>query len=127
LCAPGCSGETLYPVSGKVLHKGQPLKKAQITLHPKGNTDPNILRPNGETGEDGTFTLTTGRSSGAKAGEYVVTIVCMEEIPNQKKTISTGGPETQDRLRGAYAVEGPNSPTVQIKSGTNQLEPIDLK
>jgi hypothetical protein len=85
------------------------------------------VRPTGLTGEDGTFTLTTGQQEGAPAGEYDVTIICSEEVPRKGKMVSTEPPDTRDRFQGAYADRTKFKLRVAIKKGPNQLEAIDLK
>jgi hypothetical protein len=129
-CCASCSGGGgLNPVKGKVLYKDQPLKGAVVTFHPKGTTDVYTVRPVGLTGEDGTFTLTTGRDDGAPAGEYVVTFICSEEITARpgKGAISTAAPETRDRFDGAFANAERSIFRVEIKKGPNELEPFHLK
>jgi hypothetical protein len=127
LCCLACSGPKLNPVQGKVLYRNRPLKGAVVTFHPKGANDVTAVRPVGLTGEDGTFTLTTGTKKGAPAGEYVVTILCSEEVRPKDKTISTEPPDTRDMLGGAYANRDRSKITVTVKDGDNQLDPFDLK
>jgi hypothetical protein len=130
LCGLSCSGSggKLNPVEGKVLYKDKPLKGAVLTFHPKGGNDVTTVRPVGMTQEDGTFKLTTGQKEGAPAGEYVVTLICSEEVnPSSKKSFSTKAPETQDRFQGAYAKPETSTLKVEIKKGNNQLEPFRLK
>jgi len=64
----------VYPAQGKILFKGQPVPNAIVSLH--ANTEElKELHPNGVTGEDGVFTLTTyKKDDGAPAGDYKVTI-----------------------------------------------------
>jgi hypothetical protein len=72
--------------------------------------------------------LTTGQKEGAPAGEYVVTVICSEEVgPRDKKVISTAPPETRDRLQGAYTNAAKSELKAEIKNGVNQLEPFHLK
>jgi hypothetical protein len=128
LAGCGGGGPALHPVQGKVLLNGQPLKGALVTFHPKGADAVTAVRPVGMTGEDGTFTLTTGAKDGAPAGEYVVTFICPEEVvPKGKPAISTGPPESRDRLQGAYANAATSTFKVEVKAGPNQLEPFPLK
>jgi hypothetical protein len=123
-CSGG--GARLNPVHGKVLYKNQPLKGALVTFHPKGANDVTTVRPVGLTGEDGTFTVTTGQKEGAPAGEYVVTLICSEEVAPKGGRMSTKGPETQDRFHGTYANRETSKFKVDVKAGVNQLEPFDL-
>jgi len=130
LPALGClacssNGDALNPVKGTVTHKGQPARGVVVTFHPP---DAKITthRPVGTTGEDGTFTLTTGPKEGAPAGSYVVTFIWPEEAASKK--ISAEPITPRDRLKGAYSrPTRPGAPKIQIKEGTNQLEPFDLK
>jgi hypothetical protein len=122
------SGSSLEPVEGQVLHKGQPVQGALVTFHPKDGDDIKAQRPTGQTREDGRFTLTTGQTAGAPAGEYVVTVIWMKEVepPGGKKTFSTGGADPVDQLQGRYADYKRSKLTAQITKGKNQLEPFRL-
>jgi hypothetical protein len=125
LCS--CSGgDSLNPVSGKVLHQKQPLPGALVTFHPK-NSALNAPRPTGLTKEDGSFTLTTGDKEGAPAGDYTITIICSEIPKKESKVFMTGGVDTVDRLKGTYANMAESKIHVTVKSGDNLLEPFDLK
>jgi hypothetical protein len=123
-CLSCSGGSALNPVHGKVLYKNQPLKGALVTFHPKGPTDINTVRPVGLTGEDGTFNVTTANKEGAPAGEYVVTLICSEQV--KKKAVGTEPPETRDRFGGTYARQDASKIKVEIKKGVNQLEPFNL-
>jgi hypothetical protein len=121
------SAASLNSVQGKVLLNGQPLSGALVTLHPKDGADIRTVPSTGLSKDDGTFTIMTGDKSGAPAGSYVVTIICSEVVKPKEGVISTAPPETQDRLKGAYADRAKSTITVDVKKGTNQLEPFDLK
>lgn len=127
LLTTSCSSGSLQPVQGKVLLNGTPLSGALVALHPKGGADLKSIPSTGLTKEDGTFSIMTGDKPGAPVGEYIVTIVCSEVVKGKPGVISTGEPETVDRLKGAYATKDNSKITVEIKSGPNQLEPFDLK
>jgi hypothetical protein len=127
-CSNG--GSSLYPASGKVNYQGQPAAGAQVTFHPKdAKNELTAVRPSGVAKDDGTYTLTTGPDQGAPAGDYVVTVTLFQEVNAKKgKAMSTDmNTPTEDKLKGAYADRTKSQITRQIKSGTNQLEPIDLK
>lgn len=122
----GCSQkETLNSVQGKVLLQGEPLAGALVSFHPEDvTTDP----PTGFSQADGTFKVMTGSVEGAKAGTYVVTIMCQVPIKGKTEGMSFGGmEESEDRLKGAYANRDSSQIRVTIKEGPNQLEPFDLK
>jgi hypothetical protein len=125
-----CSGsgsDGLHPVTGKVLHKGQPAKGVVVAFHPKGADPVTAVRPIGVANEAGVFTLTTGTKDGAAPGEYVVTLVWPEDVvPKGKKGFSTAAPESQDRLQGAYANVATSTIKITVKEGPNQLGPFDL-
>jgi hypothetical protein len=126
LCA-SCSGSGLNVVQGKVLYKGEPAKGAVVIFHPKGDDSITAVRPSGVTGEDGTFTLGSGKNSGAPAGDYVVTVTWPEERQGTGKITMEPPPPPPDRLKGRYADRAKSSFNVTIKSGTNQLEPFELR
>ena len=130
-CCMSCSSSSsgLSPVQGKVLYKDEPIKGATVTFHPKGATDINTIRPIGVTKEDGTFAVTTGADEGAPPGDYVVTLICSEEVVPKggKQAISTAPPERRDRFQGAYSNLASSTIKVTVKKGPNQLEPFLLK
>jgi hypothetical protein len=127
-CASCSKDAGLNPVQGKILYKGNALAGAVITFHPKGaGRNINTQLPVGHSGEDGSFTLTTGDKQGAPAGEYAVTVICPEEVKLPKGQISTAPPESKDRFQGAYANRDSTTIRAEVKAGPNQLEPFQLK
>ncbi len=131
-CVSCSSGTSYNPVYGKVLYKNEPIGGVYVTFHPKQKSAlPDI--PRGETEEDGTFTLMTGKGEGAPEGEYVVTFYCPEKV--EEKPGKKGKPkgmvmqkfELEDRFKGAYASEVKSNFNVSIKPGKNKLEPFNLK
>jgi len=123
-----CSSGGLQPVSGKITRKGEPIKGAIVTLHPKnGLNDIKAVRPSGVTDEQGVFNLSTGKDSGAPPGEYLVTVVWNKEIPAAAKMRSTDQlPDPVDQLQGRYNDAKNSKITVTIKSGVSQLDPINV-
>ncbi len=129
LLLPACSGG-LHSVHGKVLYDGKPIKGAVVTLRPKTDDTNPALRPTGVTDENGEFTLMTENSRGAAAGEYRVTIRWLEaaEAPKDKPLGTAQGMAVlTDRLKGRYEDPEKSGLTVVIKSGSNELEPFNLK
>jgi hypothetical protein len=124
-CSAG--GPPLNPVQGKLLYKGQPLKGGVLTFHPMDDKSIYAVLPVGLSGEDGSFTLTTGAKEGAPAGKYVVTIICPEEAKLPKGKISTAPPESRDRFEGTYANRETSKLQAEVKTGANELEPFHLK
>lgn len=128
-CCLSCSSSNLNSVQGKVLYNDQPLKGVLVSFHPKAGADLNTKVPQGYTGEDGTFTVTTGDAAGAAAGEYLITFICSEDVPPPKgKPMSMGmGTESVDKFKGRYADKSALKVEVEIKPGLNQLEAFHLK
>jgi hypothetical protein len=124
LCV-SCSGR-LNTVQGKVLFQGQPAKGAVVVFYPKNSEGLSAVPSTAITGEDGTFTLSSGPDAGARAGEYVVTITWPEERKDTPKISMEPQPPPPDRLRGRYANREAGALTATVKSGTNRLEPFDL-
>jgi hypothetical protein len=86
------------PVSGKVTVNGVPVANAGIVFHPKDGKG----RPaTAETGEDGTYRLTTySAGDGALRGEYRVTVV-WEEPVHPYLALRDGAPQ-KEALRNDY-------------------------
>src|SRR5262245_44874953 len=75
LASLGCgNGNGLYPVSGKVLHQGQPAVGATVTFVRRGGEPRNEPTPQGVVGEDGTFALAGPAGNGASPGDYAVLV-----------------------------------------------------
>lgn len=131
LFCTSCSGNSgLNPVRGKVLHKGEPVEGAVVTFHPKGGADVWTVLPVGQTAGDGTFTLNTGNNSGAPAGEYIVTLICpqmVDEKGGKRAGLFKQRLSPADAFKGAYARESASPFKVEVKNGTNELEPFNLK
>jgi hypothetical protein len=128
----GCSrSETLYPVEGKVLHKGKEAAGVVVTFHRKGDDPVTAVRPVGMTDADGKFTLTTGKSAGAPAGEYTVTFIWPKEVPGKKNkkelSFDMGPGETYDAFEGALADAAKSSIKAEVKQGDTKLDPFRLE
>jgi hypothetical protein len=77
LVCPACSQDKpCYPVHGKVLFDGQPVRGAILVFHPLDDPDPNAIKPRAFADREGNFKVTTFRADdGAPAGNYAVTVV----------------------------------------------------
>jgi hypothetical protein len=128
LLATSCGGGKAS-VEGKVLQGGSPAKGAVVIFHPKGDNSITAQRPSGIVGEDGTFTLSMGKSGeGVAAGEYLVTITWPEEAGPAKLTSGTElPPPTPDRLQGRYSDPSKSGFSAVVKPGKNQLPPFEIK
>jgi hypothetical protein len=125
-CSGG--GASLNPVTGKVLYKDQPATGALLSFHPEGGNKVTTVVPVGLAGSDGTFELKTGDAKGAAAGKYKVTVFWPEEaVPPGGKKMSTAPPEIRDKLKGAYSNASSSQISVEVKSGVNRLDPLNLK
>lgn len=122
LLAVSCGGRDYgdrppYPASGKVLVNGEPAKGALVVLY-DGPPAPGRPQPQGTTGDDGTFVLSTyDPKDGAPAGDYKVSITW-------KAGRKEGAP---DRLNHAYADPQTSGLHATIEKQTNVLPPYDLK
>ena len=124
--ALACSscGNGIYPVSGKVTYNGAPAKGAIVSLQRRGANLMNEPAIMGVVREDGAFSLVCGdKSAGAPPGDYDVLI---EWRPPSTLPKGLAKP-TPDRLGGRYA--DPKNPRLhaEIKAGTNNLPPFELK
>jgi hypothetical protein len=118
-----CSTNKLYPVSGKVTHKGSPASGATVFFQRKGGDTPNEHTIMGIVQEDGSFELVCGSlGKGAPPGEYDVLIEW-----KQRSTQGRGrGQHLPDKLEGRYA--DPKRPRLHatVKPEANSLPPFEL-
>jgi hypothetical protein len=145
---PGCRPEGLHPVSGKVLHQGQPAVGATVLFHRTAGPGPaSEVVPTGVVGEDGSFSLSSDVADGAPAGSYNVLIVWQDRTASpagvpigsgsgsekgSRKTARTASkirPSPSlpsDRLKGRYS--DPEHPRLkaEVKPESNTLPPFEL-
>jgi hypothetical protein len=133
LIGVSCSSgkQELFPVRGKVLVEDKPAAGVLVTFIPVVESKGTPLRPIATTSEDGAFTVTTDEEIGAPAGDYVVTMVWMQDAP--PPTVKKGVPismkmnaDRVDKLKGNYR-DTKKGFKVTIKNGANELEPFKLK
>ncbi len=118
----GISAPRTYPVSGTVLVKGKAVAGVKVSLHPQFDMGSVKFTPNGLTGKDGKFTLSTAApNDGAPAGAYVATFELL-----QGGTDKRGLDVEVDVWKGKYADPAKSDKKVTIKSGDNALEPFTL-
>jgi hypothetical protein len=113
----------VYRVQGKIFYEGKPTANALVVLHPV-NKDPRLesVRPLAHVETDGSFKLTTfANGDGAPAGEYVVTVDWRERTAPVE-----GAPPGRSLLPPRYSNPASSQLRVQIKEGTNELEPLKL-
>jgi hypothetical protein len=125
----GCSDGKIgrYPIHGSVNVDGKPAGGVMVIFCPQGGSDElQKMRPFGLTGPDGKFELTSvNKADGAPAGQYKV----LMQWPAQSTAPSRDGPVTMgpDRLKGRYMNLEKTEFKVEVKSGTNDLPPFELK
>jgi hypothetical protein len=117
------SSSKLYPVCGKVMHKGTPAAGATVFFQRRG-ADPLLEQTiMGIVVEDGSFTLVCGsHGEGAPAGEYDV-LIEWKPRSNRGRGLAHALP---DRLQGRYA--DPKRPMLHavIRAAANDLPPFEL-
>lgn len=118
-CGSGSKQLPTFEVKGQVLQAGKPVPHATVVFHPSFDLGPEVSKPRGTTGEDGSFTLSTyGASDGAPEGDYKITVEQWITINPDK------GPES--RLPRKYAKPDESGLTAKITSGTNSIPAIQL-
>jgi hypothetical protein len=121
-CGQGISAPRTVPTSGTVLFKGKPAEGVKVTLHPKFDMGPVKFTPNGVTGKDGRFTLSTAApGDGAPPGEYSVTFELLRPGTDKR-----GLDSEIDVWKGKYADPAAGRWKVEIKKGENVLDPFWL-
>ena len=126
--AVGCGGGGISapgtaPVSGSVLFKNRPVPGVKVTFHPQFNMGSIKFTPNGETGTDGRFTLSTAAANdGAPPGDYVVTLELLRGGADR-----LGRDIEVDVWKGKYSDPATSQFRVTVKKGENQLEPFRLE
>jgi hypothetical protein len=117
LMAAGCSSEPrAYPVRGKVVMRGKPVRNVKVFLHPLEGADATVIRPQGTTDEAGEFRLTSRRlNDGAEVGEYAVTLFWPES-----------GDDSPDRLKNRFSNRDRPLARVKVEAKDNVLEPFRL-
>jgi hypothetical protein len=126
LTSLGCGNSSgQFPVTGKVLYKGEPAAGATVTFLRKEADRRKESPVQGVVREDGSFTLAGPGGPGALPGEYVVLIEWKEGAGKSKgRAPALSAP---DRLKGRYL--DPNNPvlTAKVEPSTNQLPPFELQ
>ena|SRR5437879_1704445 len=129
-CLSCSKGPGYNSVQGKVLYKNEPIEGVVVTFHPK-RADIYTIMPVGQTGDDGKFSLTTGKNAGAAAGEYDVTFSWPGGLEDQGKAkprkMIMKGINLEDRFKGAYSNPAKAPFKVEVKNGKNVLEPFNLE
>jgi hypothetical protein len=123
----GCGNSAgIYPVSGKMLYRGEPAVGATVTFVRKGVTDRlQEQTPQGVVSDDGTFSLATPLGAGASPGEYVVLVewkVGAGKIKGRSPALNA-----PDRLNRRYLDPARPLLTATVEAKTNSLPPFELQ
>jgi hypothetical protein len=123
----GCGNSVgIYPVSGKVLYRGEPAVGATVTFVRMGVTDRlQEQTPQGVVRDDGTFSLATPLGAGAPPGEYAVLVewkVGAGKIKGRSPALNA-----PDRLNRRYLDPAWPLLTATVEAKTNSLPPFELQ
>ena len=120
--AGGMSVPSTAPVKGVVKLKGKPARGIRVKFHHHDGAPTLGFVPVGDTGPDGSFTMSTGApQNGAPPGKYLVTFE--RPILDPKKSVET----EIDALGGKYSDPTKSKWTATVTSGENILEPFELE
>jgi hypothetical protein len=127
LLGSGCSGSNgYYPVTGKVLHQGEPARGATVYFYSQEQTDRMKEHvPQGVVGDDGSFTLASPAGSGARPGSYAVLIEWKKGAGQFRgRGPGLGSP---DRFNGRFM--DPKRPVfrTEVKPDKNHLPAFELQ
>ncbi len=126
--ATGCgSGDgdriAVYPATGAIKFRGQPVPGAFVSLHRKDGADIDVPHPTATVGADGTFSLSTyAGQDGAPEGDYVLTVQWYKPIRREGEIV--GGPNA---LPPKYASANTSDIVVKIAAEPNNLAPIQIR
>jgi hypothetical protein len=136
LLAAGCSRGRVKMVTGSVLLDGKPVDGAQVQLVPQKDLGLGSL--GATTGADGKFTIAVGGPGRViKPGRYVALVTKGAGIglptaakgdPDEKELMKATAPGISAGILPARYADPETSPfTVDIKEGTTELAPLELK
>jgi len=124
----GCGDGKLgtYPVHGAVNVDSKPAVGVVVFFAPVSPSEElKNIRPMGITGTDGKFELTTKqKGDGAPGGQYKVVMMWPASgAPGQDGSIQMG----PDRFKNRYMDLEKSEFRAEVKSGSNDLPPFELK
>jgi hypothetical protein len=140
----GCGNPAgLYPVTGKVLYKGEPAAGAVVYFHRQGpGAVPSSAIPCGIVAEDGSFYLASdGVGNGCPPGKYAVLVEWKtrsetpvaqpntSRVKGKPKVIPANSRSTRnnvDRLKGRYFDIGKPLIHAEVLPQSNPLPPFEL-
>lgn len=124
-CSDAIRPPTSYPVTGTVKLNGKPAAGIRVKFYPQFEMGEVKYVPEGETGPQGTFVLSTGApGNGAPPGVYVVTF----EKPEIESARESNYLETEiDALQGKYSNPEDGGWLVTVEPRENQFGPFELE
>lgn len=130
LFCSACARE-IYPVTGKVMYKGEPAVGAAVFFHRRDADPAHEHLTMGIVKDDGSFTVVCGSlGAGAPPGEYDVLVEWKATRKQAKDRVQNapGHPSTKapDRLKGRYADARQPRLHAVVKAQTNELPPFEL-
>jgi hypothetical protein len=118
----------LHQTTGKVLYKGEPAVGAIVYFNLKGADPKTAHTASAVVGEDGTYTLETGRlGEGAAPGEYFVLVRWPVEDRNGNARLAIRNPsDAPDKLKRKYF--NPDKPLLEatVSQGRNVIPTFEL-
>lgn len=116
----------VHLVRGQVLLDGEPVADAGIVLHAVNRSDiglPGNVDPHGRTDSDGAFVLETfAADDGAPNGEYIATIIKVEEKTDPDGETSFG----PNKLPAVYGRKDGSPFKITISDDVEELETFNL-
>ncbi len=108
----GCGGESLNPVTGKVVYTdGTPVTVGTVTF----NNAEKQVAASSPIAQDGTFSLTFGDSQGAPAGAYRVVVTGDTETYGAKPTVANVYSDPSQTPLTQTVVEGNNEVEIKVE------------
>ncbi len=110
----------VYPVTGRVTYKGDPMPHAVVTFYPAGGAFAPALKSRATADADGVYTLTTYElNDGAPAGEYGVVLYIPVTPPDPN---NLEAPNPPDRLKHAYSDPAKSKLKFTVKPEPNTID-----
>jgi hypothetical protein len=125
----GCGGgNSLVPVTGKVLSKGQPAAGATLLFHPAIN-DVNAQTASAVADENGVYTISSGLEKGILPGSYSVTVTWPDPSvkPTQAQIMMGMVEPGPDMLKGRYSDKNSTTLKVEITGSTTEIPPLEVE
>lgn len=122
-CGPKSDRLPVFPVSGTLVYKGQPLPNALVAFHPTDKSDPRATSSRATTDAEGKFSLSTYEANdGAPAGQYKVTVECYK-LKGTGKNLEPG----PNFLPPKYANPATTSLSFQVEPGAGNAAQLAVE